>query len=262
MHLRPFSWLRNVTHHQISTTAEQEIMLKRAAQISNQSLTDFVVHSACQAAELAIQDQRQFFVSGREHLRMRDLQDRTPMATDALRHLLSHKLPWEDASALQPPTPLLPEHAILQFESGKRSMDDWLAHRARQAQTRGLAKTFVVCVQQRVVGYFSLSVGQIDSSELPGRGNLSRDAFPIPVVILTRLAIDKLYQGKGLGSALLQEAMHRTLAISSQAGVEALLTQPLDEKAAQFYQSHGFVQSPAAYKQLLVMIKDLESVLG
>jgi GNAT superfamily N-acetyltransferase len=258
MQLRPLSWLHKVSRHQIDTSAEQEVTLRRAARICNLPLADFILKSACDAAELAIQDQRQFFVAGHERLQMMAQRVRHPLPPPGLTQLFSTSAPWQNHSALQAPQALRPEHATLEFDCDKLALNDWLIHRALQAQQHGVAKTFVVCAQQRVAAYFSLCVGQIDSQEIP-RGHHHADDFPVPVVILTRLAVDKLYQGKGLGTALLAEAIHHTLAISEQAAVEALLTQPFNESAARFYQRHGFTQSPAAYKQLALLIKDIEA---
>lgn len=261
MQLRPLSWLHKASQHQFTTDAEQEIMLRRAAQATGQSVADFIVNSVIGAAELAVLDQKQFFVSGSERQRLIDLQARNARVPSALQALLSMPLPWGDGTALTAPHPLAPDHSIFQFDCGRRSMNEWLVHRARQAQLKGSARTFVVCAQQRAIGYFSLSVGQIDSREFPGHGNalLDREWFPVPVVVLTRLAVDRMYQGKGMGRALLREVIDYTMTITERAGVEALLTQPLDERAARFYLSCGFDESPAAYKQLILLIKDIEA---
>lgn len=261
MQLRPLSWLHKASQHQFTTDAEQEIMLRRAAQASGQSVADFIVNSVIGAAELAVLDQKQFFITGGERQQLIDLQARSAQPSPLLQALLQTPRPWGDGTALSPPQPLAPEHSIFQFDCGRRSMNDWLVHRARQAQLKGSARTFVVCAQQRAVGYFSLTVGQIDSREFPGHGNalMDREWFPVPVVVLTRLAVDRMYQGKGMGRALLREVVDATMTITERAGVEALLTQPLDERAARFYQSCGFAASPAAYKQLILLIKDIEA---
>jgi len=261
MQLRPLNWLLKNSHHQINTTAEQEVLLRRAAQISGLKLSEFILAHACIAAELVVQDQRQFFVSGSERQQLTDLQERPASPIQALSQLLHTQAPWNATLAIQPPQALAPEHSLFQFDCGKRALNDWLTQRSRISQLKGTAKTFVVTTQQRVVGYFSLSVGQVDSRELPGRGQnyFDHSNFPVPVVMLTRLAIDKLYQRKSLGKGLLREAIGLTQRISQQAGVEALLTQPIDQAAAQFYQACGFEDSPAAYKQLILMIKDIEA---
>jgi uncharacterized protein (DUF1778 family)/GNAT superfamily N-acetyltransferase len=261
MQLRPLSWLHKTSEHTVRTSTEQDILLRRAAEITSVPVTDFILQSACKAAELAVLDQRQFFVSGHERRQLIDLQKAEPAPPPALGRLLAIEPPWNGSSALRAPEPLIPEHSIHQFDCGKHALNDWLTHRARLTQLKGSAKTFVVPVQQRVIAYFSLTVGQIDSRELPAHGSitLDREQFPVPVILLTRLAVDQTYQGKGIGRALLREVLMHTLAVAEQAGVEALLTQPLNEQAAHFYMAHGFVQSPAAYKQLLLTIGDIQA---
>jgi uncharacterized protein (DUF1778 family)/GNAT superfamily N-acetyltransferase len=258
MPMPPFSWLQKNIRHSIELSHEQDILLRRAAGARGLSVAQFISESLGTAAELAILDQQQFFVAGGERQRMIALRQRHSPPTQTLRRLMAQKAAWESGSALRAPEPLAPAHSIVQFDCGRVAMNDWLTHRARQAQLKCSARTFVVCVQDRVVAYFSLSVGQIDSREI-GHGTLPIDQrlFPIPVTILTRLAVDTLYQHKGIGHSLLREAILHTLAINDQAGVEAMLTQPLNEPIAKFYLDCGFQQSPAAYKQLLLPIEDM-----
>jgi len=91
---------------------------------------------------------------------------------------------------------------------------------ARQAQASGSAKTFVVADGRRAVGYFSLAVGQVDSVEAPERIRKGMGQYPIPVVLLARLAVDRAYQGQGIGVGMLQDAIRRTLL------PDLLLTEP------------------------------------
>ena len=88
------------------------------------------------------------------------------------------------------------------------------------------AKTFVVAETDRVAGYFSLTVGQIDTLDAPERIRKGMGQYPIPVVILARLAVCAQDQGRGIGCGLLQDAIRRTLLIAEQAGIRALLTHP------------------------------------
>ena len=67
---------------------------------------------------------------------------------------------------------------------------------------------------------------------------------PIPVMVLARLAVDHHAQGIQLGAGLLQDAMHRAVAVSQNAGVRALLVHALNEQAKQFYAHYGFQASP------------------
>lgn len=81
-------------------------------------------------------------------------------------------------------------------------------------------------------------------------------AYPIPVVILARLAVAIEDHGRGVGIGMLQNAIRRIVAIAEQAGVRALLTHPLDEDAARFYLRFRFEASPAQEQQLLLLLKD------
>jgi len=154
------------------------------------------------------------------------------------------------------PEPLGPHHRLEGFDCGKPSLNDWLLRHARQAQSSGSARTFVVTDDGRVAGYFSLTVGQVDTLEAPERLRKGMGLYPIPVVILARLAVDQRDRGRGLGVGMLKEAIRRTLVISEQAGIRALLTQPIDEDAAHFYRRFGFETSPLREQQLLLLLKD------
>ncbi|WP_244148853.1 GNAT family N-acetyltransferase [Desulfonatronum thioautotrophicum] len=86
--------------------------------------------------------------------------------------------------------------------------------------------------------------------------------YPLPVVILARLAVDLGWQGRGLGVGMLQDAIRRTFSIADQAGIRALLTHPVDEDAESFYRRFGFVSSPVSRRQLLLLLKDAKKYLA
>ena len=86
--------------------------------------------------------------------------------------------------------------------------------------------------------------------------------YPIPVVILARLAVARRDQGRGIGLAMLRDAIRRTLTIAEQAGIRALLTHPLDDQAAGFYERLGFVRSPLREQQRLLLLKDARRLIG
>jgi GNAT superfamily N-acetyltransferase len=158
--------------------------------------------------------------------------------------------------SLQSPEPLGAQHNLEGFDCGKLSLNDWLIRHARQAQGAGSSKTFVATDDDRLVGYFSLTVGQIDTLDAPDRIRKGMGHYPLPVVILARLAVSKNDQGRGIGFGLLQDAIRRTVLIGEQAGVRAMLTHPLDKEAAAFYTRFGFIQSPLREQQLLLLLKD------
>ena len=152
--------------------------------------------------------------------------------------------------------PLEASHVLDGFDCGKPALNDWLKHHARQAQGSGSAKTFVVCDGERVVGFFSLTVGQVDTFEAPERIRKGMGRYPVPVVILARLAVDRAYQGRSIGVGMLQDAIRRTLLIAERAGIRAMLAHPIDAEAEAFYLRFGFVPSPLRERQLLLLLKD------
>ena len=164
--------------------------------------------------------------------------------------------------SLSGPEPLQPQHQLEDFDCGKPALNDWLHRHARQAQGSGSGKTFVVTDTGRVAGYVSLTVGQIDTLETPERIRKGIGQYPVPVVILARLAVAQQDQGRGIGVGLLQDAIRRTTLIAEHAGIRAMLTHPIDQYAAKFYARFGFVASPLREQQLLLLLKDARRWVG
>ena len=158
--------------------------------------------------------------------------------------------------SLRGPESLDTQHRLEGFDCGKPALNDWLLRHARQAQSSGSAKTFVVAEDDRVAGYFSMTVGQIDALDAPERTRKGMGQYPLPVVILARLAVSVQDQGRGIGFGLLQDAIRRTLLMAEQAGIRAMLTHPIDDEAAHFYTRFGFIASPLREQQLLLLLKD------
>ncbi len=109
---------------------------------------------------------------------------------------------------LSAPTPLGEAHDFDLFQSGNDTLDDWLRRRAHANQASGASRTYVIAEEWRVVGYYCLASGALDLADAPSsvRRNMPD---PIPMAVLGRLAIDRDWQGKGLGAALLQDAVLR-----------------------------------------------------
>lgn len=158
--------------------------------------------------------------------------------------------------SLSRPEPLGADHRLDDFDCGKPALNDWLLRHARQAQGSGSAKTFVVADNSRIAGYFSLTVGQVDTLEAPERIRKGMGQYPLPVVILARLAVSQQDQGRGIGFGMLQDSIRRTMLIAEQAGIRAMLTHPIDGDAAEFYTRFGFISSPLRDQQLLLLLKD------
>lgn len=161
---------------------------------------------------------------------------------------------------LAAPVPLADHNDLADFMSGERQLDDWLRRRARANQASGASRTFVVCENQRVVAYYALASGAVKTAEAPGR--LPRNMpDPIPVAVLGRLAIDRAYQGRGLGRALVRDAGLRLLNAAEVIGIRGVLVHAISQDARAFYEAVGFLPSPLDPMVLMIGMSDLESAL-
>jgi GNAT superfamily N-acetyltransferase len=143
-------------------------------------------------------------------------------------------------------TPLAGSHDRQGFDCGCQELNDWLRKVARQHQDKGLSKTFVAIREQapeRICGYYALTLAELENRHLPAawRKKLPRR---LPGVRLGRLAVDRPYQGKGLGALLLVDALMRASRIYTQAGGIGLFVDAIDEQAAAYYRRFGFEMSP------------------
>lgn len=142
------------------------------------------------------------------------------------------------------PQPLTTDHRVDEFSCGESVLDEWLKRRALANQSSGASRTFVVVdSDNRVHGYYAMAAGAVAHHIATG-GVRRNMPDPVPVLVLARLAIDRRAQGAKLGAALLQDAVHRAVAVSRHAGVRALLVHALHERAKQFYEHYGFQESP------------------
>ena len=153
---------------------------------------------------------------------------------DALRLNLSV---WTNGIALGP-LPPADHHQLADFDSGEPSLDGWLKRRATKNQAHGSSRTYVACdgpAQDGVIGYHCLAAGAIGHAEAPSTMKRTRPD-PIPVLVLGRLAIHKDHHLKGIGTALLNDAIRRAIQAAEIAGVTALLVHAISEQARRFYQ--------------------------
>jgi GNAT superfamily N-acetyltransferase len=84
-----------------------------------------------------------------------------------------------------------------------------------------------------VIGYYTLAVGQVMREEAPERLTKGLARHPVPIILLARLAVDKRWQGKGVGKALLKDAMLRTVQAADIAGIRAFAVHAKDEGRSQ-----------------------------
>ena len=153
--------------------------------------------------------------------------------------------------------PLAGNHDRQGFDCGRQALNDWLQQVARQHQDKGLSKTFVASREDaptRICGYYALTLAELENQHLPEawRKKLPRR---IPGVRLGRLAVDRQYQGKGLGELLLIDALTRARRIYTEAGGIGLFVDALDAQAAGYYRRFGFEASPGNPLRLLLSAK-------
>ena len=156
--------------------------------------------------------------------------------------------------SLSAPILLSGEHETDHFSCGVASLDDWLKRRARANQISGASRTYVASENLKVFAYYCLAFGALASSDAPGP--LKRNMpDPIPMAILGRLAVDQNWRGKGLGVALLKDAVMRTKEAAGILGIRGLIAHAISNEAKDFYESYGLVASPTQPMTLLLSLK-------
>jgi GNAT superfamily N-acetyltransferase len=164
-----------------------------------------------------------------------------------------------EVATLRGPRPLGREDIRDSFHCGVASLDTWLVEHAPGADAAGSARTYIVIdeEQDRVVGYYALTVASLEREEASGRAPRGMPRHPIPAMLLARLAVDESVQGEGVGPMLLADVMQRTLVVAEETGIRLLLVHAVNEDARSFYLYYGFEPSPSDPMILQLLIKDI-----
>lgn len=149
------------------------------------------------------------------------------------------------------------EHRKNEFCCEKALLDNYLQQQAGQYVKRKLSACFVLIETHSniIKGYYTLSNYSIPLSLIPNavKKHLPKSYKSIPTTLLGRLAIDKNYQGNGIGKFLLVDALKRSYIISKSVGSYAVIVDPLDYDAESFYRKYGFIKLPDSGKMFLPM---------
>jgi len=164
------------------------------------------------------------------------------------------------AHRFQPPEKLSTDHDLSHFQCGEPALDDWLKRRALQNEESGASRTYVLCVGNRVVGYYALAVGAVTHAETPGRVRRNMPD-PVPVMVIGRLAVDQTMQGQSIGPALLRDAVLRTIQAAEIAGIRAILVHAISDRAKSFYERSGFIPSPIDPMTLMITVAEARKAL-
>jgi GNAT superfamily N-acetyltransferase len=153
-------------------------------------------------------------------------------------------------------------HEVSRFDcGGHESLNDWLKRFALTNQENESSRTYVVHRNGAVVGYYSISAGSVSAEEAPARISKGLARHPIPVILLARLAVDKDEKRRGLGRALIKDALLRIAHAADIVGARAVLVHAIDEPAKSFYLHFDFEPSPIHELQLMLLMKDLRKAL-
>jgi predicted N-acetyltransferase YhbS len=159
------------------------------------------------------------------------------------------------------PRPITDGDDTSRFDSGEASLDEYLRMRALANHIRGASRCFVTCQDGRVVGYYALASASVQHGDLAGKVRRNMPD-PVPVILLSRLAVDRKEQGTGLGKNLLRDAILRSIDAAEIIGVRALLVHALHDTARAFYAHFDFEPSPTDPLHMLLLIKDARAAVG
>jgi predicted GNAT family N-acyltransferase len=158
------------------------------------------------------------------------------------------------------PAVLTDSHEVSEFDCSNDVLNEWLIKRALKNQSKGASRTFVICRDDRVVGYYAFASGSVERNVSPK--SIARNMpEPIPVMVLGRLAIDARMQGQRPGAGLLKDALLRTLSVSKEVGIRALLVHAISEEARNFYLGYGFLVSPVDRMTLMLPVRHIQALL-
>lgn len=152
-------------------------------------------------------------------------------------------------------------HSVDTFDCGREALNRFLIRYAFQNQQAGASQTYVALAGEAVVGYYTLVVGQVEYAQAGERMTKGLARHPVPIMLLARLAISTSWQGRGLGSGLLKDAMQRTLQAADIAGIRAFAVHAKDDEARAFYEHFGFTPLPSDPYHLFRLLKDIRAGL-
>jgi predicted GNAT family N-acyltransferase len=151
-------------------------------------------------------------------------------------------------------------HSRAAFDCGEQSLNEYLQRYVTQDSKRHLTRAYVLTesASNHVSGYYTLSATNIQRERFPAQHARRLPRYPVPAVLLGRLAVDRSLRGQGLGEHLLVDALKRVGHASSTIGVHAILVEAISDRAAKYYASYGFISLTDPPRTLFLPI---ESVL-
>lgn len=156
------------------------------------------------------------------------------------------------------PELLTDSHRTDDFDCGNEVLNGWLRQTAPRNQREGSSRTWVVGDGNRVIAFYASSAAVLARAQATKRAARNQPD-PLPAMLLGRLAVDRIHQGKGLAAALLKHFLLKALEVSQHTGIRLVLVHAKDDQAASFYRHYGFQPSPIDQLTLMGLIKDLQA---
>jgi GNAT superfamily N-acetyltransferase len=150
-------------------------------------------------------------------------------------------------------------HQVDEFDCGREALNRFLARYALQNQRAEASQTYVALARDAVAGYYTLVVGQVEYDAAPERLTKGLARYPVPIMLLARLAIAITWQGKGLGAGMLKDAMRRTTQAADIAALRAFAVHAKDDEARAYYEHFGFSPLPSDPYHLFRLLKDIRA---
>ncbi|MFM2387790.1 MAG: hypothetical protein RL660_2547 [Bacteroidota bacterium] len=147
------------------------------------------------------------------------------------------------------------KHKRDSFDCGNAQLNEYFKTQVGQDVKRKLSACFVLCDNStnKIMGFYTLANSSIPLEKFPEaiRKKLPKSYTSIPTTLLGRLAIDKHYQGKGIGKILLIDALKRSFEISQKIASFAVVVDPIDHQAEDFYTKYDFIRLPDSGKMFI-----------
>ena len=157
---------------------------------------------------------------------------------------------------------LTKQHSVDDFDCGEDALNRFLSRFALPNQQASASQTYIGLADDTIVGFYTLVVGEVAYDDAPERLKKGLARHPVPLMLLARLAVSQVWQGKGIGSGLLKDAMLRTTQAAEIGGIRALAAHAKNDAACAFYEHFGFIPSPTDPLHLFVLTKDLQRIIG
>ncbi len=141
------------------------------------------------------------------------------------------------------------------FDCGDESLNSYIKQFASQDVKRKLAVVYVAINNKEILGFYSLSASSITADSLPQNIQKKLPKYPVPVALIGRLAIDKKHQGSGIGGILLVDAIKRIAKTAEYLGINSIIVDAKNQKAARFYQHYGFIKLQEKHNRLFMPIQ-------